>query len=96
MLPLASMVSGQSSVLGCTTATVGVGGAGAALAAGHHYMAHKTGFTLKTLTQALHAAGFATSAGKRRARGLDLWVVASKGAMDEAALRELAGKVLPA
>ena len=70
-------------------------GHGAALAAGHHYMAHKTGFTLKTLTQALHAAGFATSAGKRRLRGLDLWVVASKGTMEEAALRELAGQVLP-
>lgn len=70
-------------------------GHGAALAAGHHYMAHKTGFTLKTLMQALHAAGFATSAGKRRLRGLDLWVVASKGPMEEAALRELAGKVLP-
>ena len=70
-------------------------GHGAALAAGHHYMAHKTGFTLKTLTQALHDAGFATSAGKRRLRGLDLWVVASKGPMEEAALRELAGKVLP-
>ena len=70
-------------------------GHGAALAAGHHYMAHKCGFTLKTLTQALHAAGFATSAGKRRLRGLDLWVVASKGPMEEAALRELAGKVLP-
>lgn len=70
-------------------------GHGAALAAGHHYMAHKTGFTLKTLTQALHTAGFASSAGKRRARGLDLWVVASKGGMDETALRELAGKVLP-
>jgi len=71
-------------------------GHGAALAAGHLYMAHKTGFTLKTLTQALHAAGFATSAGKRRLRGLDLWVVASKGPMEEAALRELAQKVLPA
>lgn len=70
-------------------------GHGAALAAGHHYMAHKTGFTLKTLTQALHTAGFATSAGKRRLRGLDLWVVASKGPMEETALRELAGKVLP-
>ena len=70
-------------------------GHGAALAAGHHYMAHKTGFTLKTLTQALHAAGFATSAGRRRLRGLDLWVVASKGPMEETALRELAGKVLP-
>lgn len=58
-------------------------------------MAHKTGFTLKTLTQALQGAGFASIAGKRRTRGLDLWVVASKGPMDESALRELAGKVLP-
>ena len=58
-------------------------------------MAHKTGFTLKTLTQALHSAGFAASAGKRRARGLDLWVVATKHPMEEGALRELAGKVLP-
>ncbi len=71
-------------------------GHGAALAAGHHYMAHKCGFTLKTLTQALHATGFATSAGKRRVKGMDLWVVASKGPMDEAALRELAMKALPA
>ncbi len=70
-------------------------GHGAALAAGHLYMAHKTGFTLKTLTQALHTVGFATSAGKRRTRGLDLWVVATKGPMEESALRELAGKVLP-
>ena len=70
-------------------------GHGAALAAGHLYMAHKCGFTLKTLTQALHAAGFATSAGRRRLRGLDLWVVASKGPMDEGTLRELAAKVLP-
>ena len=58
-------------------------------------MAHKTGFTLKTLTQALHAAGFQAVGGKRRTRGLDLWVVATKGAMDETTLRELAGKVLP-
>ena len=71
-------------------------GHGAALAAGHFYMAHKCGFTLKTLTQALHTAGFATSAGKRRLRGLDLWVLATKGVMEEAALRALAGKVLPA
>jgi len=71
-------------------------GHGLALAAGHHYMAHKCGFTLKTLTQALHGAGFATSAGKRRVKGLDLWVVATKEPVEEEALRELAGKVLPA
>ncbi|MCJ7603952.1 MAG: methyltransferase domain-containing protein [Desulfobulbaceae bacterium] len=70
-------------------------GHGAALAAGRHYMAHKCGFTLKSLTAALQSAGFKTIAGKRRARGLDLWVVASKGPMGEAEIRELAGKVLP-
>jgi SAM-dependent methyltransferase len=70
-------------------------GHGAALAAGHHTMAHKCGFTLKTLTQALQAAGFQSMAGKRRPRGLDLWVVASPAPMEEGALRELAGKVLP-
>ncbi|CAK0756918.1 protein O-GlcNAc transferase [Gammaproteobacteria bacterium] len=70
-------------------------GHGEALAAGHHYMAHKCGFTLKTLTQALQAAGFQTIAGKRRARGLDLWMVASKRVMDEATMRGLAGRVLP-
>ena len=66
-----------------------------ALAAGHHYMAHKCGFTLKTLTSALHNAGFKTSAGKRRTRSLDLWVVACKGEMTEDHLRALAGQCLP-
>ena len=70
-------------------------GHGAALAAGHYYMAHKCGFTEKSLTTALQAAGFQTIAGKRRLRGLDLWVVASKSAMTDEAIRELAGKVLP-
>ena len=70
-------------------------GHGGALAAGHHYMAHKCGFTIQTLTQALHTAGFASSAGKRRAKGYDLWVVACKGAINEAALRHLAGQFLP-
>lgn len=70
-------------------------GHSAALAAGQHYMAHKCGFTLKTLTMALQKANFQVIAGKRRARGLDLWVVASKGRIDEAALRTLAEQVLP-
>lgn len=69
-------------------------GHGAAMAAGHHYMAHKCGFTLKTLTTALQNAGFKTIAGKRRERGLDLWLVAVKSAMPESELRALAGQVL--
>jgi SAM-dependent methyltransferase len=71
-------------------------GHGKALAEGHLYMAHKTGFTLKTLTAALHAAGFCTSAGKRRPSGFDLWMIATKGTLTEAALRELATRYLPA
>lgn len=70
-------------------------GHGAALTAGHGYMAHKCGFTLKTLTTAVHTAGFQASAGKRRAKGFDLWLVASKTAMAENALRELAAQMLP-
>ena len=70
-------------------------GHGAAVAAGHHFMAHKGGFTLKSLTAALQGAGFQTIAGKRRLGGLDLWLVASKGPMAEPAMRALAASVLP-
>ena len=70
-------------------------GHGAALAAGHLYMAHKCGFTLKTLAAALTRAGFHNTAGKRRIRELDLWMVASKGQMSENAMQQLAAKMLP-
>jgi protein O-GlcNAc transferase len=70
-------------------------GHGAAVAAGFHFMAHKTGFTEKSLTQALQAAEFQSIASKRRSKGLDLWMLASKGPMTEAVMRELAGKLLP-
>jgi protein O-GlcNAc transferase len=70
-------------------------GHGDALAHGHLYMAHKCGFTEKTLTQVLQAAGFESIAALRRLRGFDLWVVATKEVMSEMVLRELAGKVLP-
>jgi predicted SAM-dependent methyltransferase/tetratricopeptide (TPR) repeat protein len=66
-----------------------------ALAQGHLYMAHKCGFTEKTLTQSLQTAGFQSIAVMRRLKGLDLWVVAGKALMKEAELRELAEKVLP-
>ncbi len=70
-------------------------GHGAAIADGHVYMAHKCGFTQKTLTQSLQQAGFTTIAGKRRLAAFDLWFVASKKEMNEAEIRELAGRVLP-
>ena len=59
------------------------------------FMAHHCGFTLKVLNGTLRSNGFVSVAGKRRARGMDLWVVATKQQLDEAALRELAGNVLP-
>lgn len=70
-------------------------GHGAAMAANHFYMAHKCGFTLKTLTTALQSAGFRTIGGKRRLKGFDLWMVASKEPMDEAEMRKLAERMLP-
>jgi protein O-GlcNAc transferase len=69
-------------------------GHGAALARGHQYMAHKCGFTIKTLAQALQNAGFRTIAAKRRMEGFDLWVVASKMDMDEDKISELLEKAM--
>jgi protein O-GlcNAc transferase len=71
-------------------------GHGAAIAAGHPFMAHKTGFTLTSLTRILQQAGFQAIAGKRRQHGLDLWAVACKGRTGEAELRALVSTVLPA
>lgn len=70
-------------------------GHGPALAAGHHYMAHKCGFTLKSLTQALQEAGFQSMAGKRRLHAFSLWMIACKSVVDEAETRRLAGEFLP-
>lgn len=70
-------------------------GHSASLARGHNYMAHKTGFTLKSISAALKHAGFARTAGKRRPKELDLWVLAFKGEMTDSALRLLAEKCMP-
>lgn len=66
------------------------------LAAGNLYMAHRCGFTLKVLLATLRAVGFAAVAGKRRpAPNFDLWAVATKSPVDEAALGRLAAGHLP-
>ena len=66
-----------------------------ALEAGYHFMANKTGFTEKSLSQALQTAGFQSIASKRRPRGLDLWMLASKVHLSEAEIRAFASKVFP-
>lgn len=59
------------------------------------FMAHHCGFTLNVLLGTLQSNGFTAVAGMRRPAGFDLWVVATRGPMEETELRELAGRVLP-
>jgi hypothetical protein len=59
------------------------------------FMAHKCGFTEKSLNIALASAGFAAIVSKRRSRGLDLWAVATKNAQESHLLGELAGQMIP-
>jgi hypothetical protein len=61
------------------------------MAQGNLYMAHRCGFTQKVLTATLQAAGFKAVATMARAHPyFDLWAVASKEALAEAQMRELA------
>jgi len=62
------------------------------MAAGNLYMAHKCGFTLKTLLSSLGLAGFQSCAGMERGRApyFDLWVVASKKERSQQEMQELA------
>lgn len=67
-----------------------------ALAAGRAEMAHRCGFTLSILTQMLRQSGFVTVGGLRRPAGLDLWVLASKAAREEAPFRQMVQALLAA
>jgi SAM-dependent methyltransferase len=66
-----------------------------ALAAGNLYMAHRCGFTMRVLMGTLQAAGFQGVVGRQRPQVFDLWALATKSAMDEAALRSMAAEHLP-
>ena len=65
------------------------------LARGNHYMAHRTGFTLKTLQNALGNAGFAGFAGYRKLSGFELWVLATKKDVPGSELERLAAAHFP-
>jgi SAM-dependent methyltransferase len=65
------------------------------LAEGNLFMAHHTGFTLRTLVDATRAAGFRSVAGKRRDAYFDLWVVASKQLLSEPEMQGLVSIHLP-
>ena len=64
-------------------------GYGPLLENGNSFMAHRTGFTLATLTRALEAAGFASVHGLRREKSFDLWMLAGKAPLTEAERQEL-------
>lgn len=65
-------------------------GHGASIARGNHYMAHKTGFTKKTLSQALQRAGFAISGVLvKKESFFNLWAIASKKHMERDELIKL-------
>jgi SAM-dependent methyltransferase len=68
----------------------------AAMGAGNLYMAHRCGFTLDVLANTLQACGFARSVGVARPAVFDLWMLASKTALTDEAMRALAAKHLPA
>ena len=66
-------------------------GHSASLEKGNEYMAHKTGFTPKTLRSALTESGFGSVAILARERKLDIWAVATKKKIDsEKQLKEIA------
>ncbi len=59
---------------------------------GNLYMAHHTGFTLKSLAAACTAAGFTGFVGLRRPKRYDLWGLATKSQTSDEEIREL-GKI---
>jgi len=60
-------------------------GHSASIARGHHYMAHKTGFTCASLGQRFVDAGFPTVLVKQA--GLDLWVLGLMPEADQAGIQ---------
>ncbi len=66
-----------------------------AMGAGNLYMAHRCGFNLDVLANTLRACGFPRTAGLARPASFDLWMLASKIALPDEALRDLAMRHLP-
>ena len=63
---------------------------------GNHFMAHKTGFTKKSLIAKVEKANFARTASLRRGAPIfDLWILASKGMLGDEDLRQLAKAHFP-
>lgn len=59
------------------------------------YMAHRGGFTLATLIDAIKRAGFEAVTGNRRKLNYDIWALASPAPMANDQLNRLSAQVLP-
>ena len=71
-------------------------GHGSSLRAGNLFMAHKCGFTQKTLTKSFMLAGFAkTATATRGAPFFDLWITATKSKIEDDDLRRMAALHFP-
>lgn len=68
----------------------------APMARGNLYMAHRCGFTRKTLVATLEAAGFPRVIARQRPHAFDLWTVATKAMATDDHLRALAAQHFPA
>ena len=62
---------------------------------GMTYMAHKCGFVYSVLTSSLYEVGFGNVFGGRRPEKFDLWALAAKQPIDDAAITLLAKRYLP-
>ncbi|MDQ0521793.1 class I SAM-dependent methyltransferase [Methylobacterium gregans] len=67
----------------------------ASIARGNHYMAHRGGFTMKTLVAALAEAGFAKVFARRRPMNFDLWALATVRELPDEEITKLAAVMLP-
>ena len=66
-------------------------GHGASIAAGHHYMAHRSGYTKVSLANAIAAAGFAAVSAYDRPKNFVLWAMGSKRSRTADEMKRLLG-----
>ncbi len=59
-------------------------------AAGHHWMEHRSGYTLSSLTRCVQQAGFAAHAGLRMRHRFELWLLATVNLRSDDEMRQLA------
>jgi len=62
---------------------------------GNTYMAHRCGFTQRSLSTVLKQSGYSSVAAMRRAKSFDLWAIASKSKRTEEEIRLLAKDHFP-